>query len=93
MRIAVRHLEVFDNFAFIPDVVSGSHHVDAQIEKLFRQRRRDPEASCRIFAVGDDEIRGVLLAQLRQTIFYNRPSRTPKNVTDKKNFQDSMVSR
>jgi hypothetical protein len=35
----------------------------------------------------------VLLAQLREAVFDDRPSRPSKNVTDKKNFQDSMVSR
>ena len=93
MRVAVRHLEVFDDLAFIPDVIAGSHHVDAQIEELFGQRRRDAESGGSIFAVGNDEIDGVLLAQFREAIFYDRPAGAPKNVTDKKNFQDSMVSR
>jgi hypothetical protein len=35
----------------------------------------------------------VLLAQFRQAISYDRPPGAPKNVTDKKNFQDSMLSR
>jgi hypothetical protein len=91
--VAVRHVEVFDDFAFVPDVISGGHHIDTQIEKLFRQRRRDSEASRSIFAVGDDQIHGVLLAQFRQAIFYDRPPRAPKNVTDKKNFQETMVTR
>jgi hypothetical protein len=43
-------------------VISGGHHVNAQIEKLFRQWRRDSEASRSIFAIGDDEIDGVLLS-------------------------------
>ena len=93
MRVSVRHLEVFDDLALVPDVISGGHHVDTQIEKLFRQRRRDSESGRGIFAVGDDQINGVLLAQSGQTVFYDRPSGSPKNVTDKKNFQDLMVSR
>jgi hypothetical protein len=88
--VAIRHLEVSDDFAFVPDVISGGHHVDAQIKKLFRQRRRDSEASRGIFAVGDDQIHGVLLAQARQAIFYDRPPRAAKNVTDKKNVQDQV---
>jgi hypothetical protein len=70
-------------------VISGGHHVDTQIEKLFRQRRRDPEASRSIFAVGDNQIGGVLLAQFGQAILYDRPPGAPKNVTDKKNLQES----
>ena len=90
MGVAVRHLEVFDDLAFVPDVIAGGHHVDAEIEKFFRQRRRDSKPSRGIFAVGDDQIDGVLLAQFRQSIFYDRPPRTAKNVTDKKNFQDQV---
>ena len=93
MRVAVRHLEVVDDFAFVPDVISGGHDIDAQIEKLFRQRRSDSESSRGIFAVGDDQIQGVLLAQFGEAIFYDRPPRASKNVTDKKNFQDLMVTR
>jgi len=74
-------------------VISGGHHVDSEIEKLFRQRRRDSEACRGIFSVGDDKIDAVPLAQFRQAILYDRPPRTPKNVTNKKNFQDSMLSR
>jgi hypothetical protein len=91
--VAVRHLEVVDDLAFVPDMISSGHHVDAQIEKLFRQRRRDSEASRGIFAVGDDQIHGVLLAQIRQAIFYDRPPGAAKNVADKKNFQEMMVTR
>jgi hypothetical protein len=89
MWIAVGHLEVFNDLALVPDVISGGHHVDPQIEKLFRQGRRDSEASRGIFAVGDDQVGGVLLAQFGQAIFYDRSPRTAKNVTDKKNFQES----
>jgi hypothetical protein len=35
----------------------------------------------------------VLLAQFRQAISYDRPPGAPKNVTDKKNFQETMVTR
>jgi hypothetical protein len=83
-------VEVFDDLAFVPDVISGGHHVNAQIEKLFRQRRRDSEARGSIFAVGDDEIDSVPLAQFWQALSYDRPPGASKNVTDKKNFQDQV---
>jgi hypothetical protein len=35
----------------------------------------------------------VLLTQSRQALFYDRPPGPPKNVTDKEDFQDSMVTR
>jgi hypothetical protein len=85
--VAVGHLEVFDDFAFIPDVVASGHHVDAEIEKLFGQRGRNAEAGRRIFAVGDYQIYRVLLAQFREAIFHDRAAGTAKNVSDKKNFQ------
>jgi len=84
-----RTLEVFDDLALVPDVISCGHHVDTEIEKLFRQRGRDSEPRGGIFAVGNDQIGGVPLAQFGQAIFYNRPSGPAKNVTDKKNFQES----
>jgi hypothetical protein len=31
-----------------------------------------------------------MLAKFGQPILYDRPPRTPKNVTDKKNFQDQV---
>ena len=95
MRIAIRHLEVLDDLALVPDVVAGRHHVDAEIEKLLRQRRRDSEPRRGIFAVRDDQIRRMGSHQLRQTLFHDRPPRPPKNVTNKKNVQDqfSVVSR
>ena len=101
MGVAVGHLEIFDNFAFVPDMISSGHHIDAQIEKLLRQWRRDAKASGGIFAVGNDKIDGVALAQFGQAIFDDCPPRAPKNVTDKENFQNkvsgvgrpSMVSR
>ena len=93
MRVPIRHLEIFDDFALIPDVISGGHHVDAKIEKLFRQRGRDPKPRRRIFAVRDDQIDRVLLAQFRQAIFNDRPPGASKNVANEKNFQDLMVTR
>jgi hypothetical protein len=35
----------------------------------------------------------VLLAQFGQAILYDRPPRAAKNVADKKNFQEMMVTR
>ncbi len=91
--IAVRHLKVFDDLAFIPDVISGGHHVDAQVEQFLRQRGRDSEAGRSIFAVRNDQIRGVFFAQFGQAIFYDHAPRASKDVADEKNFQDLMVSR
>jgi hypothetical protein len=93
VRIAIGHLKVLDDLAFVPDVIAGSHHVDAEIEKLFRQRRRDSETGRGIFAVGDHEVDCVLLAQFRQAIFYDRAPGPAKDIADKKNFQDLMVTR
>jgi hypothetical protein len=35
----------------------------------------------------------MLLAQFRQALFYDRPPRAPKNVTDEKDLQDLMLTR
>src|SRR6202041_1308622 len=60
---------------------------DAKIKKLLRERRRDPKSSRRVLAVGNNKVGGMRTHKLRQTILNNRPSRTPKNVANKKNFQ------
>src|SRR5437879_1403827 len=31
VRVAIRHLKIFDDLSFVPDVIAGSHHVDAKI--------------------------------------------------------------
>jgi len=91
MRVAVRHLKVFNNLALVPDVIAGSHHIDAQIEKLFRQRGRNPKSRRGIFAVGNDEISRMRTNKFRQTFFHNRPPGTPKNVANKKNSHGREV--
>src|SRR5271155_3194180 len=68
-------------------MIAGGHHINAQVEKLFRQRRRDSEPSRCIFAVGNDQVWSVLQAQFRQTILYDGPPRTAENVADKQNLQ------
>jgi hypothetical protein len=93
MRVAIGHLKIFDDLAFIPDVIAGGHDIDAEIEEFFGERGSDSEASGGVFAVSDDEIDGVLAPEFGQAIFYDRSSGTAENVTDKKNFQGSMVSR
>src|SRR6266852_2672550 len=70
-------------------MISCGHHVDTEIEKFFRQRRRDSEARRGIFTVGDNQIRGVTLAQFGQAIFCDRAPGAPEDVTDKKNLQES----
>jgi len=90
MRIAIRHLEVLDNLAFVPDVIAGRHHFDAEIEQFFRQRRRNAESSRGVFAVGNHQIDRVLLPQLRQTLLDDVPPRASENVTNKKNFQNEV---
>lgn len=92
MRITIRHLKVFDNLALVPDMITGGHHVDPEIEQFFRQGRRDSEPCRGIFAIGNHQIDGVLLAEFRQPVLYDRSSRTAKNVTDKKNFQTQVPS-
>ena len=75
VRVAVGHLEIFDDLALVPDVVAGGHHVDAEIEKLFGQRRRNPKSRRGVFAVGDDEVSRMLFDELRQTFLDNRAGR------------------
>src|SRR6266403_2410979 len=89
MRIAVCHLEVFDDFALIPDVIAGRHDIDAEIEEFVREWRRDTEPGSGIFAVGDHQIDGMLLYEFRQAVLDDGSSGTAKNVADEENVQES----
>jgi hypothetical protein len=90
VRVAVRHLEVFDDLAFIPDMIAGGHHIDAKIEKFLGERRSDSKSRCGILAIGDYQIDRVLLAKLGQAILNNVPPRAAKNVSNEKNFQNRV---
>src|SRR6266850_6200924 len=89
VRIAVRHLEVFDDFALVPDMVSSRHDVDAKIEKFVRKRWCDAESGSGILAVGDNQIDRVLLYQPWQAVLDDGPPRAAKNVTDEENVQEA----
>ena len=88
MRVAVRHLEVFQHLALVPDVVPGRDHVNAEIEELLSQWRRDAEPRCGVLSVGDDQVGGELLHQLSQTVLDDVPPRSAEDVTNK---EDSHV--
>ena len=88
MRVGVVHLEVFEDLAFVPDVIPGGHHVDTEIEEFFGDGRRNAEASGGIFAVGDHQIRRMPLHEFRQTILDDKPPGASEDVTNEKNVQD-----
>ena len=83
--IAVSHLEVVHDFAFVPDVVAGSQNVDAQLKQFFSQLAGNAETSRRIFAVGDDQIDSVIFDQIREAFFDDSPPRAAEDVTNEKN--------
>jgi hypothetical protein len=83
--IALDHLKVVDDLAFVPDVISSCNHVDVEFEKFLSQRRSNAEARRRVLSIRDDELNGVIADNPGQPVFDNIPSRPPKNVADKKN--------
>ncbi len=89
VRVVIRHLEVFDDLALVPDVIAGRHNVDAEIKEFVREPWRDAESRCRILAISDDQIDGVLLYQPWQAVLYDRSPRAAKNVTDEENVQEA----
>ncbi len=89
MSVAIRHLEEVDNFPFVPDVIAGGDDIDDEFEELFRERRGDAKAGGRVFAVGDDEVDGVMLHQEGKLFLDDGAARPSKNVADKKYAQNN----
>ena len=86
MRIAIRHLEVFDDLALIPNVIAGSEHFNAEVKKLLSKLWSNAEAGSSVFAVGNDQVNVVLLHQLGQAFAHDSAAGASENVANKKNF-------
>jgi len=52
--------------------------VDIQLEEFFGERGSDSETGGRIFAVGDDEVDGLIADDAGQTVFYDGAAGRPK---------------
>jgi hypothetical protein len=81
--VAVRHLEVIDDVALVPDMVSGGDDIDAELEQVLRERARDAEAAGDVLSVRNHKINGMVVDQAGQSVLDNCPSRPTKDIAYK----------
>jgi hypothetical protein len=67
-------------------MVAGGKDVRAEVEKILREGRRQPEAAGGIFRVHDHEVYLAFLDEMRQVFPHHASSRTTENVPDKEQF-------
>ena len=79
---AVGRVEELVDLAVPVDVVAGRDHVDAGVEHRRGGALGDAEAAGDVLAVGDDEVRGVALAQAGQRLDQRPPARLADDVAD-----------
>ena len=87
VRVAIRHLEVIDDLALVPNVIAGSEHVDAEVEEFFGDLTGDAEAGRGVLSVGDDQINRMSSNQRSQFFLNDIPPGPPKNVPNKQYAQ------
>ena len=75
-------VEVVDEFALVPDVVAGGEDVGAEVEEVVGNLRSDAEAAGGVFAVDDDELGLVGLAQVTDVRLEDAAARAAKDVAD-----------
>src|ERR1700678_1786638 len=74
---------VFEDLAFVPDVVASRDDVGAEVEEFFRDGWRDAEASGGVFAVDDEEIDGVGFKDVGQMFVDDVAAGGAKDIADK----------
>src|SRR5215467_9868220 len=89
VAVPFHHLEVIDDLALIPDVVSRRDHVDVELEKLLRQRGSDPETGGGVLSVRNDQIDAALAHDPRQPFLDDGSPRPPKDVADEEYAHES----
>ena len=85
MSISFHHLEVIDNLALVPHVISRSNYVNVEFEQFLSQRGGNAKSGRGILAVGDDEIDAPIANDARQAILDNVAPGSSENVADKQN--------
>ena len=82
---------VLQNFLAVPTVVPAGKHIDAVLQQVVRDLRRNPEAGGGVLAVGDHQIDLPLRHEIRQPVVHNLPPRRTHNVSNKKNAHELEV--
>ena len=87
MAVRGHGLHVFDNLAFVPDMVAGSEDVGALVEELLGDPRGHAKAAGRILRVDHHQVDLPLFDQGGEVFRYDTPSGVAKDITDKQNSQ------
>jgi hypothetical protein len=75
---------VFEDFAFVPDVVAGGNDVGPEVEEFFGDGGGDTEAPGSVFAVDDEEIDGVGFEDVGEMFADDVAAGGAKDIADKK---------
>ena len=75
-----------NDFLLVPEMVAAGDYIHAGGENLLSRLGRDAGTPGGVFTVGDDGIKTVLLAQLRNELFGCATARFTHDVADEKQF-------
>jgi hypothetical protein len=84
-------LDMDERLALVPGVIAERHHIDARIEEIVADRRRDAEAARRILAVHDHEIGAEIGAKARKVGNDGVARRAPHHIAEKKQLHVELV--
>src|SRR5437667_1872124 len=84
--VAIGRIEVFNDFALVPDVIAGGNNVATQLKKVFSNGRSQPKAARCVFSIGNYQINFVGLNQVRHVVAHDFASSVAKNVTNEENL-------
>src|SRR5262249_21186177 len=87
-RLAIQQ---FEHFLLVPEMIAGSDHIDAGGKNLGGSVECDARAAGGIFAVGNNEIEVVLLAQFRHGFGHGAATWLAHDVANEKNLHCGSV--
>ena len=79
------------DFLLVPQMIAGSHDIDARLEDFSRCIDSDAGSARRIFPVGDDHVDLVGEAQFGEKLPHSVPARLPNDVADKKKLHTKRL--
>src|ERR1700722_11674032 len=87
MAVRRNGLHIFDDFAFVPDMVTGCQDMGSLVEELVGNPGSYPETAGRVFRVDYHQIPPPMLDKGGQMLRNDTASGLAKNVTNKENSQ------
>jgi hypothetical protein len=84
--------EQFHDFLLVPQMVAGGDDVHARGKNFPGGFGRDAGAAGGVFAVGDDEVERVLLAEFGNKFCNRAPARLSHDVADEKQFHGENLT-